>query len=39
MPVVPMFAASVIALVAVSLLTPAPSAATVEKFFPRRVRA
>jgi SSS family solute:Na+ symporter len=34
MPVVPMFAASVVALVAVSLVTPAPSAATVRKFFP-----
>ncbi|MEZ5394954.1 MAG: hypothetical protein R2724_19310 [Bryobacterales bacterium] len=35
MPVVPMFVASTLALVAVSLVTPAPSDATVKKFFPR----
>jgi SSS family solute:Na+ symporter len=36
MPVVPIFAASVVALVGVSLVTPPPSAATVRKFFPRQ---
>ena len=35
MPVVPMFVASTLALVGVSLVTAAPSDATVKKFFPR----
>ncbi len=35
MPVATIIACSTVALVAVSLVTPAPSAATVEKFFPR----
>ena len=35
MPVVPMFAASIVALVAVSLATPKPPEALVQKFFPR----
>ena len=38
MPVVPIFAASIVALVGVSLATRAPSAATIDKFFPRRAR-
>jgi SSS family solute:Na+ symporter len=35
MPVVPMFAAAIVALVGVSLVTPKPSEAHIRKFFPR----